>query len=95
MEGVGEFYQKHVQFCFQNESLSGTGIAAGGSISGLPLFNSMVRGWFNEAKTDYNDFIKAMLQDDVDAMNEYMNRVTLKTFSYFDAGNQPSGEEPE
>lgn len=59
------------------------------------MFNIMVRGWFKDSGTDYNDFIKAMLLDDLDAMNEYMNRVALKTFSYFDTGNRPSGEEPE
>ena len=28
-------------------------------------------------------------------MNHYMNRVALATFSYFDTGKNPSGEEPE
>ncbi len=59
------------------------------------MFNSMVRGWFQEAQAEYNDFIKAMLLDDKKAMNSYMNRVALNTFSYFDTGNRPSGEEPE
>ena len=59
------------------------------------MFNSMVRGWFREFKADYNDFVKAMLLDDKKAMNAYMNRVALNTFSYFDTGNRPSGEEPE
>lgn len=59
------------------------------------MFYAMVRGWFQDAQLDYNDFVKAMLQDDIDAMNEYMNRVALKTFSYFDTGNRPSGAEPE
>ncbi len=31
----------------------------------------------------------------VDAMNEYMNRVALQTFSYFDTGGCASGAEPE
>ena len=31
----------------------------------------------------------------VDAMNEYMNRVALQTFSYFDTGERASGAEPE
>ena len=31
----------------------------------------------------------------VKAMNNYMNRVALKTFSYFDTGKQPSEIEPE
>lgn len=59
------------------------------------MFRNMVRGWFVSARTDYNDFIKALLLGDLDAMNEYMNRVALSTFSYFDTGKQPSGEEPE
>ncbi len=59
------------------------------------MFHSMVRGWFQDARIDYNDFVKAMLQDDIKAMNAYMNRMALKTFSYFDTGNRPSGEEPE
>ena len=59
------------------------------------MFQSMIRTWFQEAGTEYNDFVKALLWDDVDAMNEYMNRMVLKIFSYFDTGKQPSGAEPE
>lgn len=59
------------------------------------MFFTMVRGWFAESRTDYNDFIKAMLQDDMDAMNEYMNRVAFSTFSYFDTGKNAYKEEPE
>ena len=59
------------------------------------MFRNMVRDWFREAETDYNDFIRALLQDELDAMNEYMNRVALRTFSYFDAGDSPAGAEPE
>ena len=59
------------------------------------MFETMVRGWFKNSKGDYNDFISAMLQDDIDAMNEYMNRVALGTFSFFDTGNGPLGAEPE
>ena len=59
------------------------------------MFYNMVRGWFGSAKHDYNDFILALMQDDLRAMNVYMNRVALNVFSYFDTGNRPSGEEPE
>lgn len=59
------------------------------------MFRSMVHDWFTEAEADYNDFIKAMLLDDVEAMNEYMNRVAFRTFSYFDTGREPSRQEPE
>ena len=59
------------------------------------MFGSMVRSWFHLAKVDYNDFVTALLLDDVDAMNHYMNRISLQMFSYFDTGNRAGGEEPE
>ncbi len=60
------------------------------------MFETMIHGWFADYDSGYNDFIKALLQDDVKAMNRYMNRVALNTFSFFDSGKQPSAEnEPE
>lgn len=59
------------------------------------MFQNMVRDWFSPAAEDYNDFVKAMLVDDVDAMNEYMNQVVLSTFSCFDTGNGRIENEPE
>ena len=59
------------------------------------MFQNKIRDWFTEAETEYNDFIKALLIGDKKAMNAYMNRVALNTFSYFDTGKKPSGEEPE
>lgn len=50
------------------------------------MFRSMVQGWFGRSASDYNGFIKALLQDDLEAMNAYMNRVSLESFSYFDTG---------
>ncbi|WP_461883796.1 AAA family ATPase [Fusicatenibacter sp.] len=59
------------------------------------MFQEMVRGWFAGAEENYNDFIQAFLQNDIDAMNEYMNRITRTVFRYFDAAGDTSGEEPE
>ncbi len=59
------------------------------------MFQRMIHDWFIPVKPEYNDFVKAMFIGDVDAMNEYMNRVALQTFSYFDTGNRASGAEPE
>ena len=59
------------------------------------MFEGMVRGWFRNAKGDYNDFVQALLTGDIKAMNVYMNRVELNTFSYFDTGKGLSGAEPE
>ncbi len=54
------------------------------------MFRSMIKQWFGEAYSDYNDFIKALLTGNVKAMNAYMNRVSLETFSYFDTGKRAS-----
>lgn len=58
------------------------------------MFRNLIRDWFSEDDY-YNDFIKALLLDDVEAMNIYMNKVTVSTFSYFDTGKKESEEEPE
>lgn len=58
------------------------------------MFENMIRDWFSEYD-NYNDFIQALLMDDIEAMNTYMNEITLETFSYFDVGRNPSREEPE
>lgn len=54
------------------------------------MFKNMIEGWFKNYSPAYNDFIKALLLNDKKAMNHYMNRVALATFSNFDAGNKPS-----
>lgn len=59
-------------------------------------FANIVRGWFAQAAGDYNSFIKALLNDDTEAMNAYMNRVSQRIFSTFDVGKKPSEQsEPE
>ena len=55
-------------------------------VAGLGAVDGYIR--FAEAGADYNDFIKALLQGNVKAMNTYMNRVALTTFSYFDTGKK-------
>ncbi|MCM1261861.1 MAG: ATP-binding protein [Butyrivibrio sp.] len=61
------------------------------------MFSDMIRDWFESNENDYyNDFVKALLIGDLDAMNEYMNRVACETFSSFDTGKRPSEKaEPE
>ncbi len=52
------------------------------------MFWKMVKDWFkNDTEVYYNEFIKALLNDNVKKMN---------TFSFFDSGNKPSEQaEPE
>ncbi len=59
------------------------------------MFETMIHGWFAKGDGNYNEFVKALLLGDLDAMNEYMNRMSLSMFSYFDTGKSPFGPEPE
>lgn len=59
------------------------------------MFEQMIESWFEGCRRVNNAFLQAMLDDDVQAMNTYMNRVALQTFSYFDIAQKPSEEEPE
>lgn len=54
------------------------------------MFRSMIRDWFSDDQVPYNAFLQALLLDDVEYMNEYMNEVAKLTFSSFDTGNKPS-----
>lgn len=60
------------------------------------MFRRMIDGWFKKYTPNYNAFVKALLADDVWAMNHYINRIALETFSFFDTGKGPSASaEPE
>lgn len=54
------------------------------------MFENMIHGWFADYDSNYNDFVKALLQEDLKAMNLYMNRVAAVTFSFFDTGRKAS-----
>lgn len=59
-------------------------------------FQRMVSKWFQNVSSRYNGFIQALLTDNVDYMNQYMNQIALQTFSSFDTGVRPSEQtEPE
>ena len=57
------------------------------------MFETLFAAWFRNATASYNKFIKAMIDNDLEIMNYYMNRVTQETFSYFDVGSGEAGLE--
>ena len=61
------------------------------------MFRGMVKGWFGgNSEMAYSNFIKALLMNDVDGMNEFMNRIVLHSFSSFDiAKNASDDDAPE
>mgnify|MGYP002600249626 CR=1 FL=1 len=62
----------------------------------VSMFDDMFSGWFEASEAGYSSFVKALMQGDLEAMNYYMNKVSLATFSHFDVGGENSESlEPE
>ena len=60
------------------------------------MFDDMFRGWFEASEAGYSSFVKALMQGDLEAMNYYMNKISMATFSYFDVGSGQGADcEPE
>ena len=60
------------------------------------MFENMVSDWFGVTEAEYQEFVSALLLGDLDAMNEYMNRITVEIFSSFDTGKRVSAKaQPE
>ena len=57
------------------------------------MFARLFRAWFDVTKQAYHKFIRAMMDNDLEIMNYYMNRVTQEIFSYFDVGSGETGLE--
>ena len=58
------------------------------------MFRKMVKNWFGgNAELPYNNFIKALLLNDVDGMNEFINQVALHSFSSFDIAKSASNDD--
>ena len=58
------------------------------------MFRKMVKNWFGgNAELPYNNFIKALLLNDVDGMNEFINQVALYSFSSFDIAKGASNDD--
>ena len=55
------------------------------------MFSSLFKGWFYQSRSNYNQFVKALLNSDLDAMNYYMNQISMATFSYFDRSGKEDG----
>ena len=54
------------------------------------MFRAMIRRWFGKVSGVYNDFLKALLTDDLEGMNESMNEIAGVLFSSFGTGRNPS-----
>ena len=59
------------------------------------MFRRMVGEWFGGVKRQYNYFIKALLDGNLEEMNDLMNMISEDVFSSFDTGKKPGRQEPE
>ncbi len=58
----------------------------------MKMFHKIIKGWFSQKDTGYNDFVKSLVDGDIGYMNQFMNEVSERMFSTFDTGNKPSGK---
>ena len=60
------------------------------------MFQKLIKGWFMTGDDSSNEFISALIDGDLEAMNYYINKITLNVFSSFDvAGKDESRIRPE
>lgn len=60
------------------------------------MFHSLILEWFKPAGTSYSEFTKALVQEDTDALNYYLNDILLNVASSFDTRKKVMpGHEPE
>ncbi|MCD8012960.1 MAG: ATP-binding protein [Lachnospiraceae bacterium] len=56
-------------------------------------FYHLVEKWFSGSYDNYTGFIEMLLKGNLEGMQRYMEKVTLRTFSYFDVGSASSESE--
>lgn len=61
----------------------------------LSAYRKIVNEWMLPVSHEKNQFIKALMLNDVDGMTDYMNEIALKIMSNFDVGTTPSERTPE
>ena len=54
------------------------------------MFLQLIRSWFGRCRETHNGFLQALISDDLEGMNAYMNEVSNEMFSCFDTGKKPS-----
>ena len=58
------------------------------------MFEGLVSNWFKDTAA-YSNFLKALMQNDLDFMNEYMNNIATSCLSFFDVGSLTGKADPE
>jgi len=56
----------------------------------MKYFRKMIQKWFKNTGKNYNEFIKALINDDIETMEECLENLTVSMMSFFDGGNNES-----
>ncbi|MBQ7586347.1 MAG: PD-(D/E)XK nuclease domain-containing protein, partial [Desulfovibrionaceae bacterium] len=59
------------------------------------IFEDQISDWFNRVGVNKNNFIKSLLQNDLEGMNVWMTEISKNVFSYFDTANSNNSEKEE
>lgn len=54
------------------------------------VFDDIVKDWFSNNQVDFNDFSSALINGNIEFINDYINVIAEETFSSFDTGLKPS-----
>jgi hypothetical protein len=80
VELVGRFYRRRYTLRIQNLEVE-------------KRMKDMVGHWFDMDKNSYKGIIQALLQNDVEAMNRFMNDIAKVSFSSFDTAKNITGRD--
>jgi len=56
----------------------------------LKYFRKMIKKWFNNTGKNYNEFVKSLLNDNLDTMEECLENLAVSMMSFFDGGKNES-----
>jgi len=56
----------------------------------MKYFRKMIKKWFNKTGRNYSEFIKALLNDNLETMEECLENLAVSMMSFFDGGKNES-----
>ncbi|MBQ7585111.1 MAG: AAA family ATPase [Desulfovibrionaceae bacterium] len=65
------------------------------NIESKHIIEDQISKWFHKANTDKNNFIRSLLNNNLEEMNDWMKNIIKKVFSYFDTVNSSNQYEDE
>ena len=61
----------------------------------MAMFRTEILGMFRNGFSVYNRFVKALLEHNIEDMNDYLSEIACTSMSYFDVGNEKEARTPE